>query len=232
MRRFVTPHKRIAADLWANSRLRTILRLVSPTNAKVLDLGCGPGYMGNALARLGNDVYYADISREELDSVDAPDDHKILCDATAGSAFEPESFDWVLCGDLLEHVKDDIAVLRNIRNALKTGGRAVITVPAHTRMYGHHDKLIGHLRRYDRAPFREELISVGFSVIQSRFLCSLLFFPFVINQILLHRDSTYKGTSKYEEILMGALNLFSELDSRVRLPFGVGLVFIVEKQDP
>lgn len=43
--------------------------------------------------------------------------------------FGDENFDLVLCNHVLEHVRDDIAAMKEIRRVLKTGGRAILQVP-------------------------------------------------------------------------------------------------------
>jgi len=226
---FYTPHKRIAADLWANIRLRIILYLTMPRDSKILDLGCGPGYFGRYLEQLGNDVYYSDISKEELDSIVTSELRKLRCDATRELPYSDGFFDWVFCGDMLEHVEEDDAVLKNIKRILKPTGRAVVTVPAYSCLYGHHDRMIGHFRRYDRNDFSKQLKKLGFNIVKCRYLCSLLFFPFVVNQVFAKQDSAYRGTSSLENRILPILDVLSEIDSRIRLPFGIGLAFVLSK---
>jgi SAM-dependent methyltransferase len=42
---------------------------------------------------------------------------------------EPGSFDVVLCGDVVEHLRDPVAALRRLRPLLKPGGRVVLSTP-------------------------------------------------------------------------------------------------------
>lgn len=226
---FISPIGRISGDLWANIRLRTILYLTMPHDSKILDLGCGPGYFGRYLEQLGNDVYYSDISQEALDSIHASEHRRLRCDATKEIPFSDVLFDWVFCGDMLEHVEDDDAVLMNIKRILKPSGRAVITVPAYSCLYGHHDRMIGHFRRYDRNDFYKQLNRLGFNIVKCRYLCSLLFLPFVVNQLFAKQDSAYQGISRLENRILPILDVLSEVDSRIRLPFGIGLAFVLSK---
>ena len=52
--------------------------------------------------------------------------------------------------DVIEHIEDDGAAVRAMRDALVPGGTLLITVPAVSRLYGPKDVAIGHYRRYDR----------------------------------------------------------------------------------
>jgi len=62
-------------------------------------------------------------------------------------AFEPESF---VLWNVLEHVEDDEAALREMARALPTGGTVVVFAPAGRGLMGAFDRRIGHHRRYGR----------------------------------------------------------------------------------
>lgn len=59
-----------------------------------------------------------------------------------------QKFDTVVCLNLLEHVADDAAAVRNIRDVLEPGGRAIVLVPQGPYLYGSLDRVLGHYRRY------------------------------------------------------------------------------------
>ena len=224
---FITPLGRIASDLWVNVRLRTISSLVRCEGKKILDLGCESGYWGLHYVS-NNDVYFADIVEENISRLPVDESRKFVVDATQSLPFR-EFFDYVICADVLEHVEEDELVLRNIWKALRRGGEAVITVPAYTSLYGHHDKLIGHHRRYDKNDLEQRMEGLGFKVVLSRYTCPLLFLPFWINQRFLKQNRAYQGRSKLEPKILPLLNLIATLDSKLNLPFGVGLLLIAEK---
>lgn len=60
-----------------------------------------------------------------------------------------EKVDTVLCSNVLEHIENEGAALRNIRDCLKPGGRLVLVVPAGIRRFGSLDVSVGHVRRYE-----------------------------------------------------------------------------------
>jgi SAM-dependent methyltransferase len=68
-----------------------------------------------------------------------------------------QSFDTVVCLNVVEHLQDDVAALENIRNVLAEGGRAIILVPCGPKLYGSLDEVLGHFRRYTK----EQLVSVA-----------------------------------------------------------------------
>jgi len=59
-----------------------------------------------------------------------------------------QRFDTVICLNVVEHLPDDGAVVRNIRDALDDGGQAIILVPSGPRLFGTLDQVLGHQRRY------------------------------------------------------------------------------------
>lgn len=221
---FKVVHKRIGSDIWANTRLKTLNRIVWEKNKVILDLGCGKGYVGLSFAK-NNQVIFAEIDQELIKDVKGM---KVILDAV-NIPFKENTFDYVVCADVLEHIKEDRKVLQNIYNILKKGGKAIIALPAYSRFYGHHDKLIHHCRRYDKKPFGEMAKSVGFKIKSVRYSCSLLFFPWLLNQLFFKSNKAYIGESNSEYNLIPLLNFASWLESSLNLPFGTNLQFILEK---
>lgn len=72
------------------------------------------------------------------------------------------SFDYLLSFEVLEHIEDDVAVLSEWAAYLRSGGRLMVSVPAHQRKYGKSDELVGHVRRYEKQQLRSLLESAGF----------------------------------------------------------------------
>src|ERR1039458_6586699 len=73
-------------------------------------------------------------------------------------------FDTVVCLNVVEHVEDDLAALRNIFSALQPGGVAIILVPQDQAAYGTLDEVLGHYRRYSEAQLRARMEEAGFHI--------------------------------------------------------------------
>lgn len=224
---FITPLGRVFSDLWVNVRRRVLFKLIQLNNQRILDLGCGTGYIGLHYLK-DNDVYFADISDDGLDQLPVVLEKKFLVDASKNIPFK-DFFDIVFCADVLEHINDDETALENIFRALKPGGQLILTLPAYSRLYGHHDRLIGHFRRYDKKDIKTLAEKIGFKFLFSRYTMSLLFLLFFINQLLVKELSVYKGKSKIENKIKPLLNFLSWLESNINLPFGIGLIVILRK---
>lgn len=109
---------------------------------RVLDLGCGEGRHAHGLHMLGGlDVVGVDLDDASLDKAreglgtlpprDDGDAHRtrfLRGDATALD-FVDDTFDAVICSEVLEHLPDYDAALLEMRRVLKPGGRLCITVP-------------------------------------------------------------------------------------------------------
>jgi 2-polyprenyl-3-methyl-5-hydroxy-6-metoxy-1,4-benzoquinol methylase len=115
----------------SNTSHNQMLELVGH-NKRVLDVGCASGYMARVLAERGCDVSgvesdpdAAEEARPVLERLVVGDLDKLDLVAELGE----RQFDIVLFGDVLEHLRDPLAVLRQARPLLVPGGSVVISVP-------------------------------------------------------------------------------------------------------
>jgi 2-polyprenyl-3-methyl-5-hydroxy-6-metoxy-1,4-benzoquinol methylase len=108
--------------------------LALPPGSRLLDVGCGSGWLSEYLARLGYQVTGIDISpdlialsRERLSRVPYHADHQTplayrFLTHDIESAPVGEQFDGVVCYDSLHHFVDEHAVMRHLSAAVKRGG--------------------------------------------------------------------------------------------------------------
>jgi glycosyltransferase involved in cell wall biosynthesis len=75
-----------------------------------------------------------------------------------------QTFDTVICLNVVEHLVDDRGALLNIRSVLDAGGRAIILVPCGPGLYGTLDEVLGHQRRYTRESLEKLVTSAGFDL--------------------------------------------------------------------
>ena len=120
---------------------------------RVLEIGAGTGNMSVHL--MPRRAYWAtDVNPHYLDYLvtlrpTRPYLSVAYTDAMEADSFpSTQSFDTVVCLNVVEHVQDDGVALRNIWKVLEHGGRAVILVPCGPGLYGTLDEVLGHLRRY------------------------------------------------------------------------------------
>jgi len=82
-------------------------------------------------------------------------------DYAAIEAFAPDS---VVFLNVLEHIEDDRAVLRNLYGRIPAGGRLVVLVPYDMKLYSQFDEDLGHYRRYGKGELEEKVKEAGFLV--------------------------------------------------------------------
>jgi 2-polyprenyl-3-methyl-5-hydroxy-6-metoxy-1,4-benzoquinol methylase len=108
--------------------------LALPVGSRILDVGCGSGWLSEYFARLGYEVTGIDISpmliemaRERLQSVpygvdrETPLRHRFLVHDIEREPLD-ETFDAIICYDALHHFEDERAVLRHLSAMLDYGG--------------------------------------------------------------------------------------------------------------
>ena len=133
-----------------------------------------------------------------------------------------KSIDTILCLNVLEHVEDDREALRRLHATLAPGGRLLLLVPAHQRLYGAIDRAIDHYRRYDRAGLVARLEEAGFQVEHTVFFNRLGTLGWYLNSVLLRRTRV-PGVQLYLQNLLVPL---LRIEAALPLPFGLSLVAV------
>jgi 2-polyprenyl-3-methyl-5-hydroxy-6-metoxy-1,4-benzoquinol methylase len=117
----------------------------------VLDVGCSSGYLARPLSQAG-----ARVVGLELDPVAAEQARAWCAEVLVGDVERMDlqlpaaSFDVVLCGDLVEHLRDPGAVLARLRPLLRATGRLVLTTPNIANWAMRLSLLAGRWRYTDR----------------------------------------------------------------------------------
>ena len=107
--------------------------LVPADARRILDLGCAAGQLGSAL-RSRNGAYVAgvELSSDYADDASAVLD-RVECGDVAAVLAQPPAdlgrFDCVIAADVLEHLVDPWAVLRDAVRLLEPGGSVVVSLP-------------------------------------------------------------------------------------------------------
>jgi 2-polyprenyl-3-methyl-5-hydroxy-6-metoxy-1,4-benzoquinol methylase len=129
---------------------RLLLAMVPP-GGRVLDVGCSGGYLAERLVARGSTV-----TGIELDP-DAAQHAREFCDRVlVGDVeelelpFEPASFETIICGDLIEHLRWPDRFLTRVRPLLRPGGRLVLTTPNIANWTIRLQLLFGRFRYTDR----------------------------------------------------------------------------------
>jgi len=158
-----------------------LLEHVRPPS-RVLDAGCGEGRFAAELARAGMSVVGVDVAEEPLRRARArhPGLDLRIVPAEDTWPLPDASFDAVWAGETIEHVADTSGWLSEVRRLLRSGGRLLLSTPAHGRLAlswlalsgrafdAHFDPRADHLRFYTRRTLKRALEDSGFEDIEIR----------------------------------------------------------------
>jgi SAM-dependent methyltransferase len=123
-------------------RLDLIRRYVPLEGARVLDIGCGIGTYVRKLAEVTGRAYGIDIEPARVRQGDGA----LAVAVSESLPFASGAFDMVLLNEVIEHVRDDAATLREACRAVRPGGHVVVYAPNRLYPFETHGVYLG--RRY------------------------------------------------------------------------------------
>ena len=115
-----------------------------------LNVGAGQGSFSRLLSTRGFAVTSAEVSRAAVDVLRRRAPGEVVEADAASLPFPDETFDVLVLGEVLEHLEDDVAALREGRRVLRSGGLVAVSVPRNPAWFSSSDRWAGHLRRYTR----------------------------------------------------------------------------------
>jgi 2-polyprenyl-3-methyl-5-hydroxy-6-metoxy-1,4-benzoquinol methylase len=166
---------------WASMRgqaRQDLLDRIATDAKSILEFGCGEAPLGAALKQrqkcrvvgIEIDRHAAAIAKKRIDDVYCGDAREII-------ALVHEEFDWIIGGDIIEHLDDPWTFLSDLRRITKPGGRLLLSIPnlSHAALVadllaGRFDYVymgmacVGHLRFFTRHSIAEMLSIAGWSV--------------------------------------------------------------------
>lgn len=122
------------------------LKPLLPSGGKVLDVGCGEGFISEILVKNGCHVTGIDCSAEAIKQASRLPGEYLKIDLFRYSP--KKKFDWVICSEVLEHLDSDRLALKLMYSWLKPGGRLLLSVPTFIRLTPKLKMIGGHQRHY------------------------------------------------------------------------------------
>lgn len=240
-------------SFWFTSRNKLIIYFLKKyfdCMKDYIEIGCGTGFVLKAVAENFPccNVTGSELFEEGLVYAKQRVPNANLIQLDSAKMTEKEQYDVFGAFDVLEHIKEDDLVMRNLFKSLKTTGYpescgklthviyggGVITVPQHMFMWSVADEEACHVRRYSQKELRAKLEAAGFKVKRITGFVSLLF-PFM----MVSRFFANKKKKQSDELSLPFwLNMifsavmeieFFLLRLGINFPFGGSIIVVVAK---
>lgn len=175
---------RIENELWWYRGRRMVCRgllrraLGAAPDRRVLDVGCGTGFNFGMLSEFGA-VEGVEPSEEGMAYCRSRGLTGVVQAEAHALPYPDATFDLVTALDVIEHLDDDVAALREFQRVLKPGGHLLLYVPALPVLFGRHDRIVHHRRRYMLGGLQRVVAAGGFQLLHASYV-NLLVLPLVV----------------------------------------------------
>ncbi len=138
--------------------------------------------------------------------------------------------------DVIEHLDDDVAGLREMRRVLRPGGRVMVIVPAFMWLWGVQDDVSHHRRRYRLPELRQAVERAGFDIERASYANITFFVPTLLGRVFMRLTGLRPASESNINIavLNGVLGRIFGAESwwlqRMNFPFGVSIVCVARRE--
>ena len=143
----------------------------------------------------------------------------------------PINSDLIFSSNVLEHIEDDISILKQMKNNLRIGGHIYLYLPAKMVLWSRLDELVGHHRRYEFDELRTKCEKVGLKVNKLYYADSIGFFASLCMKIFGYNSENGIGSVAslkfYDKYLFPISKWLDKFG--LKYVFGKNLILIAEK---
>jgi SAM-dependent methyltransferase len=211
-----------------------ICRSVTDRRPRILDVGCGTGANLLMLSEYG-DAEGVDISEDALAFCRERGLEKVKLGAGEKLPYDDGTFDLVTALDVVEHMDDDLAGLREMRRVLRPGGRVLLFVPTFMFLWGVQDDVSNHRRRYRLPELRGVLEQAGFEIERTTYANITFFLPILLARKLMRltgikaESENNINVSALNGVLGSVFGAESVVLKYMNIPFGVSGLCVARK---
>jgi SAM-dependent methyltransferase len=213
------------------------LKKFAKPDAKILDVGCNSGVAVGILQERGYDAYGTDLDEGAIAAGTARGIKNLKVATGNRQPFDDATFDVVLALDVIEHIDDDHAAVREMKRVLKPGGIMIIKVPAFKFLWGLQDEVAHHKRRYTKESLAHVLTSEGLELKRTTYFNTFLFMPITAVRML-QKLIPPKRASDFElnnptinKILTKVFTAESRMLRTMNMPFGISVLAIAKNHE-
>ena len=139
--------------------------------------------------------------------------------------------DVIFSSNVLEHIEDDVSVLRLMKDKLTHGGRVYLYLPARMLLWTDLDQAVGHYRRYEIAELKDKCQQAGLKIIKLHYADSVGFFASLVMTAFGFDVANGIGSAKslrfYDKVLYPISRILDHLG--LRFLFGKNIVLVAMK---
>ena len=216
--------------------IEDICRRVTDRRPRILDVGCGTGANLLMLSQFG-DAEGVDVSEDALAFCRERGLENVKLGAAEQLPYEDGTFDLVTALDVVEHLDDDLAGLREMRRVLRPGGRVLLFVPTFMFLWGLQDDVSNHRRRYRMPELQRVLEQAGFEIERTTYANITFFMPILAMRKLMRltgikaESENNINVSALNGVLARVLGAESLVLRYMNIPFGVSGLCVARNTD-
>ncbi len=209
------------------SKMKLQTRIIDESGS-ILEFGAGTGY----LAGIFQSQFHIKPDCIELDPslVEVIRQKDLKCFQFLSET--SQNYTAIYSSNVLEHIEDDVTVLKELFESLVPGGVIGIYVPAHPILYSTMDKNIGHVRRYTRPELKRKVEASGFIIRVVQYDDFLGFFASSLVKVIGYKNAANLGSKKslqfYDTVIYPVSKVLDYLGMRFLL--GKNLLLIAERK--
>lgn len=122
------------------------------------------------------------------------------------------NFDAIVSVNVLEHIEDDVAELKNWHQLLNPGGYACVLVPALPEIFSPIDHMMGHYRRYTKDSMTQKMKAANLDIIENHYFNFVGYWLWLFNFKLLRRTKiSPQNVVFYDKVLIHFSKFFDSI---------------------
>lgn len=205
----------IGAHWYYASKAKAMMRMIGNKEPKkILDIGAGSGFFSRYILShtSSSEAWCVDIGyKSDSDNIENGKSVHYRCSVNSIDA------DLVLLMDVLEHVDDDIELLKDYVSKVPSGSHFLISVPAFQFLWSGHDEFLEHKRRYTLKQLDAVVQSAGLKVKSQAYYFGMVFPVAVLVRLKQKLQNKIFGSSmtKHHPLINSILKMICNIE----LPF-------------
>ncbi|NER24443.1 MAG: class I SAM-dependent methyltransferase [Symploca sp. SIO1B1] len=221
-------------DIYTLNKYKIIMNWLPQTeDMQILNAGCGSGEMNIMLAQRHSwqvdaiDIDSEAISLSQKLKSEANLVNLNLFNKPIEEHLPQHQYDIIVSNDVLEHIENDVQVIKKFSEMLKQNGTICISVPAYPWLFGFHDENLGHYRRYTKQDLLSK-ISRYFKIEKYRYFAASLIPVVLLYSCWLRKPYPVNELNQKSYLKM----IFDWLlirESKITLPLGISLIVLATK---